>query len=242
MTQVMSSNNSQIRLILTLVGGWIALFSFLFCLHVFAYTTRASGPNRFRITDSAPVVPGTFYVTYYDTSEPSSDRGSGIGDNLIDLINPTAANGNVCAMIYVFDTEEELGECCGCQITPNQLEQLSVEANLTQNWGIAGATPGSGVIAIAAAPPNQSLCGIDGCTTICNPTIDYVPTPNLAGYTTHNQLVTSTSGLTEVPLFDVGAADAVELQSLVSDCELLTTNGTGTGVCSCPSLVSQIAD
>lgn len=50
-------------------------------------------------------------------------------DPVIRLINPNgAANGNlagakeqtVCAMIYVFDDDEEMGECCGCPLSSTQ--------------------------------------------------------------------------------------------------------------------------
>ena len=57
------------------------------------------------------------------------------------LINP-AGNANrafgvvtdQCAMIYVFDNSEEMGECCGCPITPAQRLSFSVEHNLLSNW------------------------------------------------------------------------------------------------------------
>ena len=102
-------------------------------------------------------------------------------DNIIRLINPNgAANGNlagakpqpVCAMIYVFDDDQEMGECCGCPLTSTQLATFSVEKNLTSNWGLAGGTeagktPTAQSLVVAAAP--------NGAGGTCDPT-------NLPGY------------------------------------------------------------
>jgi hypothetical protein len=71
--------------------------------------------------------PSTYNVGYFDVGEPVGDNGVGVGDNFVRLINPTAANGTLCAMIYVFDDDEEPGECCGCPLSPNKLLSLSVE-------------------------------------------------------------------------------------------------------------------
>ena len=244
----MTSRGNKIRLILTLVGGWLFLFGFLLSMHAFAYQTRANGPNRPDVSQGSLKPPGTFILGYYDLGEPLAFNGSGVGDNLLRLVNPTDANGNLCAMIYVFDDQEEMGECCGCPITPNQLAQFSVANDLTSNWQVAGRDSLSGVFEVVPAPPNHLICNINGCTTICDPTIGYVPTPNLVGYITHNQSLptsahSSVTSLTEVSLFDSGAPDAVELQLLVSDCNSLVKNGTGHGICNCPAELSlQPAD
>src|SRR5271169_1073002 len=59
-------------------------------------------------TAAAVPDPGTNMVGYYDIGEPMLENGSGVGDNLLRLINPTQANGEggtICAMIYVFDDD-----------------------------------------------------------------------------------------------------------------------------------------
>jgi len=104
------------------------------------------------------------------------------GDNIIRLVNPNGgANGNVagakpqpvCAMVYVFDDDEEMGECCGCSLSAAQLTTFSVNQNLTSNWGIqspeegtvAIADNGFGAIAIVATAQNAldtSLSGESG--------------------------------------------------------------------------------
>jgi hypothetical protein len=41
--------------------------------------------------------------------------------------------GEICAMIYVFDTAQDLQSCCGCPITADGLLTLSISGNLAPN-------------------------------------------------------------------------------------------------------------
>src|SRR5271166_3109069 len=90
-----------------------------------------------------------------------------LGDNILRLINPNgAANANlagaepqtVCAMIYVFDDDEEMGECCGCPLSSTRLATFSVEKNLTLDWALQGGPENgehdNGAIAVVASAPN----------------------------------------------------------------------------------------
>ncbi len=190
----------------------------------------------------------------------------GEGDNIIRLINPNgAANGNlagakeqeVCAMIYVFDDDEEMGECCGCPLSSTQLATFSVLQNLTSNWGIQG--PGStteagtdnsnGSFAIVAAAPNatsptscagQSAACNGGCDPTNIPGYSVTSASNLLGSITHNQAVAQppsgpvTFGLTETTLSDDGSGDPTNLIYLQNQCGALVGNGTGGGICNCP--------
>src|SRR5208282_2502559 len=44
----------------------------------------------------------------------------------------SVANGETCAMIYVFDTSQAMEECCGCPITADGLLTISITDNLAQ--------------------------------------------------------------------------------------------------------------
>jgi len=206
--------------------------------------------------------PGSFHSTYYETTtNGDSTRFSGNGDNLIDLINPTRANNTLCAMIYVFDADQEMGECCGCPITSNGLLAISVETDLTDNWETSVLDTGAGVIDIADALPNNLGCAdhassdgnftsvSGGASTVpacnlapeatspgtgCDPSLAYTQQVNLSGYITHNQDIASSLGLTEVDLVDEGAADTTEQNFLTAECGDILGNGTGTGFCHCP--------
>ncbi len=163
---------------------------------------------------------GTFLSGYYDLDPGVS------GDNVLRLENPTADNGNLCAMIYVFNAGEAMGECCGCRLTPNQLLSGSVKALLGNGWTLAGGTPTHGVLQIISATPNNG--------TLCSPNRPYTATMELDGWITHEQTVAGVTGLTEVSLTDNGTADSFESQSLIGNCGALLGNGSGAGNCICP--------
>ena len=209
--------------------------------------------------------PGEVLWTYYDTFGPG-----GAGDNILTLINPNgSANGNLsgvapdaCAMIYVFDDDQEMGECCGCPISPVGIETFSVEHDLTNDWGITGAEGrdnGQGSIAVIATGANvayvpsgpgsnghfcsntQSGACFAGCDPTAGPGYSVSSAFNLLGSIVHNQQVTigtgtglAEFGLTQIPLFDNGGGDANNIFYLQSQCSALVGNGTGGGICNCP--------
>jgi hypothetical protein len=161
----------------------------------------------------------TFFSGYFDFG-----TGSTV-DNAIKLENPTAIDGNICAMIYVFDTREEMGECCGCLLTPNQIRYGSIKALIGSKW--IGQLPSQGVIQIVSAVPNNGAS--------CAPTTSYLATPTLDGWITHAQTMSGISSLTEVPLTDNGNTDSAEGNNLVFLCGAIQGNGSGFGVCTCPT-------
>jgi len=224
-------------------------------------------------------LPGEVLWTYYETlhqpgivvcSGPgpitvdTTCNTIGNGDNIIRLINPNGgANGNlagakpqpVCAMIYVFDDDQEMGECCGCPLTSAQMATFSVEHNLTSNWGLQDVEPTFfedtlGSIAIVAAAPNAGSCtGQSGaCHGGCDPTnvpgYSVTTANNLLGSVTHNQgvlvrLINTTLaavefGVTETALSDDAGGDPSNLTYLQAQCGALVGNGTGGGICNCP--------
>jgi hypothetical protein len=226
--------------------------------------------------------PGQALWTYYETTEaftvcgqPNADPDGcdvgGNGDNIIRLVNPNgAANGNlagakpqtVCAMIYVFNDDQEMGECCGCPISSAGLATFSVSQYLTGNWALLGGPHNgehdNGAIAIVAAAQNPSLIGAGadsngqacsvGQSKACNFECDPTNTPgysvttanNLLGTITHNQEVQGdlapgiTTGLTEVSLSDDGHGDPTNLTYLQQQCGAIVGASSGGGICDCP--------
>lgn len=186
-------------------------------------------------------LPGQVLWTYYQTFQegflcpPDNNtffdelcNTESLNDNIIRLVNPNgAANANlagaktqtVCAMIYVFDDDEEMGECCGCPLSSTQLATFSVDSNLNSNWGLNQGTEFNGAIAIVASAPNtvgvpfgsfgSSFVNTGGggsagqClgTACCDPTnvpgYSVSATNNLLGSITHGQAVAQPSGSTE---------------------------------------------
>ena len=47
--------------------------------------------------ENTPPAESSQLVGYYDLLESTSDNGTGAGDSILELINPTASNGNLCA-------------------------------------------------------------------------------------------------------------------------------------------------
>jgi len=184
----------------------------------------------------------TFNVGAFDVSEPSTENGTGVGDNVVHLINPTAAFGTLCAMIYVFDDDQEPGECCGCPLSPNKLLSLSVVRNLTNNWEVNGNDFDNGVIKIVSALPNNTntpthptaCLSSRGCNGGCDPTFEYFESPALVGSILKDQIIADqgVATLTETNMFQEGSPDA-ELSSLITECAFFAAHGSGHGICNC---------
>src|ERR1039458_41773 len=98
------------------------------------------------ITPSAAGSPGDFYLlSYFDVATaflPSSGgyggsaHSGGTGDALLRIVdagNWIGGTGDLCANIYVFNDQQEMQECCSCQLTANSLTTLSVINELTSN-------------------------------------------------------------------------------------------------------------
>jgi len=214
-------------------------------------------------------LPGEVLWTAYRVGEQVTPFDGGsvsitLTDNIIRLINPNGgANGNlagaktqkVCTMIYVFDDDEEMGECCGCPLTSAQLATFSVEHNLTSDWALTNGPEGgdhaNGSIAIVAAAPNTIGChgGGAACNGGCDPTntpgYSVTTANNLLGSITHGgadfvnsnpPVASAFLGLTEVALSDDAGGDPTNLTYLQQNQSgALVGNGTGGGICNCPT-------
>ena len=179
-----------------------------------------------------PTYPDTFKVGYYTTgffSCPGPNNvvacdGPAARDTTVYITNVgtqtgTTADpsGNLCAMIYVFEPDQQLAECCGCMITPDGLLTLSVDRNLTNN-SLTGATLINGAIKIVSS------------TGPCN-AAKPVPAAGIRAWVTHFQDPPS-DFLTETPFSDA-TLSAGELSNLAADCKILQTEGSGRGICRC---------
>jgi hypothetical protein len=153
-------------------------------------------------------------------------------DATVRVINPGALGNpsegtDLCALIYVFDANQELSECCGCFVSANALLTLSVNKNLTNNPFLGGLLH-TGVIKIVSAQN-------PGFPTIpCDPTATIVPKTTLRAWATHVQNKVGaafpiTEGESQAATLGTG-----EQADLAEDCAFATSNGGGQGVCKCP--------
>jgi len=152
-----------------------------------------------------------------------SNNAAPAPDATVRIDNPGLTYGNLCAMIYVFDADQQLSECCGCVETHNGLRTLSVRRDLTSN-PLTGRVSTNGVIKVVSAAVNNSPC---------DPTSNVHPTPNLRVWNTHIQNAVGTA----FPITETESSDstlgATELANLQAQCAFVNILGSGQGICSC---------
>ncbi|HXZ78757.1 MAG TPA: hypothetical protein VEG30_02435 [Terriglobales bacterium] len=173
---------------------------------------------------SAQGISDVYWVNYYSHRYPSYSAL----DQTVRVINPgeqgtpiSAGHGTVCADIYVFDSNQEMSECCSCPITANGLLILSVNNDLTSN-PLTGWPPATdGVIKIVS--DNRSNC---------DPTSP-VPTPDLRAWATHLQEPGNGYSVTTEEEFAPAALQQDELSFLGQACSFVLFLGSGKGSCSC---------
>src|SRR5690242_21832827 len=96
--------------------------------------------GAFTLPVTAQTVNDAYQVNYFSDQLRVADVSA--PDQFVRIINTgqigspidSATNqGTVCADIYVFDTNQEMLECCSCPLTANALLTLSVQQNLVQS-------------------------------------------------------------------------------------------------------------
>jgi len=148
---------------------------------------------------------------------------AGAPDATVRIDNPGLTYGNVCAMVYVFDNDQQLTECCGCVETHNGLRTISVRNNLTSN-PLTGVRSTNGVIKVVSAAVNNSPC---------DPSSNVHPVANLRTWVTHIQnAVGAAYPITETES-SASALGATELANLQAQCAFIGILGSGHGICSC---------
>ncbi len=153
----------------------------------------------------------------------SNANTSGAPDATLRLDNDGAAAGaNLCADIFIFDSNEEMSECCSCLETPDGLRTLSVDSDLTAN-PLTGVILSTGVIKIVAAAPTNGKCPPPS-------TILLVPDGEIQAWATHIQ--SSTNALTETTS-QVSSFSSNEEKKLAMQCGAIRAVGSGKGICSC---------
>src|SRR4051794_7881051 len=79
---------------------------------------------------------GSVYkLNYY-----ANRNNTALADSVVRVVNPgvqgtplSSDHGTICADIYVFDSTQEMLECCSCPITANGIIELSLLNDLMQN-------------------------------------------------------------------------------------------------------------
>ena len=164
---------------------------------------------------------------------------------------PSYPPANLCAMIYVFDSHQEMKACCGCLISTNGLAELSVSQNLTVN-PFNGVVPNDGDIKIVSAlendyvsveppsgPPEVSNVDCDPSGGGFNPeggyNLNLVPVSGLVAWSTHLPGYKTADGRTTEDEFQNGNLRPGELDSLQEECAGVIADGSGSGICTGPA-------
>jgi hypothetical protein len=136
------------------------------------------------------------------------------------VINPNTNTGNgICAAIYVFDSFQELSECCSCALSPDSLRTLDINLDLTSN-PLTGKILNTGAIKIVSTPEVAGNCPLPTRLT---------PTAGVRAWVTHIQ---DNAYVTETASQDATLSSG-EQTRLQSECYAIQLDGSGTGVCTC---------
>jgi hypothetical protein len=165
------------------------------------------------------------FISYFNRTNA---KDSGI-DGVMRIVNPgltaNVSAGNLCAMIYVFDANQELNECCGCSISDHGLRTLSLLHDLTNN-PLTGVKPAAGSILMIPSSITQN--------PQCNPS-SLTPTGALPAWETNDQPNgDGTYSVTEASFHAVSLNSGIAA-NLAGICSFIQSDGSGHGVCSCGS-------
>jgi len=187
--------------------------------HVFAISLIVLGLCLLGVNASAQIDKGFFRVNYF-----ANNGVAGAPDATVRIDDPDTGDvGNLCAMIYVFDNDQQLSECCGCLVTPDGLRTLSVSHDLTSN-PLTGVVSNNGVIKIVSANPELP----------CNPAIEFPLQPTLREWASHVENKVGTAyPITETEFSSAALSEQEFLFNLVEQCSFAQRLGSGHAVCSC---------
>ena len=162
-----------------------------------------------------------FALSYF-----SNANTRGAPDAVLRLVNDGTVSdaspaGDLCASVYVFDSREELNECCSCRITPNGILSLSVNTNLTADT-LTGRSLTRGIVKVVSSSLSAGSCDPRA----------MAPQAGIRGWITHVQRASRGFSLTEEELTD-STYGSLESADLAEDCLVLTELANSTGVCSC---------
>lgn len=178
---------------------------------------------------------------------------TGVPDAEMYIVNPgstggTSPSGDLCANIYVFNSAQQMMECCSCKVTPDALTTFSLNANLTNN-PLTGSALQTGAIKIVSSAVPAEVTSVPtsaptSCKNVASST--YTPSGYLGIWITHVHVATGTNGTTystsemsflpgrlSTPHTAAANAELTQLQKICKYVSALTESGYG--ICTCPS-------
>jgi hypothetical protein len=190
-------------------------------------TTWSIGKAKISASSGAASVSGTLVVLPVAAVDYFSNAHNvNAPDANLNLVNTGLTGGDLCAMVYVFDSSQEMNECCGCSVSQDAgMKTLSVDNDLTSNT-LTGVKLTTGVIRVVPADmASNPVCNAGTVT----------PAGLVLPWATHIQSVApGTFATTEVDS-QLRPLSKDELSDLASDCAFIQKLGSGHGVCTCGS-------
>ena len=184
---------------------------------VFATYSGATGTSNLTVT---PLL----FVNYFDRADAQTANI----DGTVYLTNPgltagSSAAGKLCAMIYVFDQNQEMNECCGCSVSDSGFRSLSLLNDLTSN-PLTGTPPAAGAILMVPSNFQQNpQCSASSLS----------PNGVISGWETNVQGVPSgTPQITETN-FSSASLNSASAANLAALCSIIQSQGGGQGICTC---------
>jgi hypothetical protein len=182
-------------------------------------TGVAASLNGIQIDGTLTVQP-LLTVTYFDVTSGN--------DSTIRITNPAVTGQDLCTMIYVFDQNQQMSECCGCLVSQDGLVTLSLNKNLLNN-PLTGVSSKAGTLMLVTADHSANLA--------CNASA-IAPDGTAVAWSTHLlQTGKVSSGL--VPstedTFSTMPLSSMLSSALQAQCAFIQQLGSGQGICSCGS-------
>src|SRR5271166_2084543 len=144
-------------------------------------------------------------------------------DAAIRITNTGSTGQNLCAMVYVFDQDQQMAECCGCLISPDGLRTFSLQKDFLSN-PLTGTSPVAGSVMIVPADPSSNPS--------CN-AASITPWGLAVAWTTHLQNAqTNQPATTEEPLSFTPLSSTLS-SALQAQCNFVQQLGSGHGICGC---------
>jgi len=169
------------------------------------------------IQGTATILVEPIAAVSYFTAEPNEI------DTTLRITNPGSDGNNLCAMVYVFDQDQQMAECCGCQISRDGLRTFSLNKDLIGN-PLTGRIPTSGSLLLVPAD------------SVSNPSCDSSsidPTGTAIAWATHLQASSPNSGTISEESLSEAPLSATLTSALQAQCHGVQQLGGGQGICSC---------
>jgi hypothetical protein len=188
-----------------------------------------------------------FKINYYVNATIQGSNGFNdyvrVTDTDPQVVPGETEPADLCVNVYVFDTNQEMEECCACPITAAGRLDFLVGSNLTSNPLVGPTRPlNNGIIHLVSTTSDLTL--VTGVPGHCDPTdsggtgspYSFSPSPSIRAWITHAQSKYNNQTVTEEVFADTGTQnnDYVNLSDTCTNVQRIGAQ-TKRGVCTCPA-------